>query len=243
MIFIAHFSNYIALELEFHNKKWSSLFWESSDIWHGNWFYKTQDLVPESGPWPNLLALFPPCNCPLHLDINIMLCVYLLVILNTKITKSTKIIIPNIIFLIWAMPERNVFFYKRCSLTRSSVAAFIRAPLLGVSTLIFSCSSRFLSNSPRFLSCSSRFLFALNSLSLSSLLLLYSASCNRQADKFADKFASCKITSRFRSRSPQAPFSSSSPPPPSTPLSATQYQLASQKPWLPSLHDSCKKQR
>ena len=74
MIFIAHFSNYIALELEFHNKKWSSLFWESSDIWHGNWFYKTQDLVPESGPWPNLLALFPPCNCPLHLDINIMLC-------------------------------------------------------------------------------------------------------------------------------------------------------------------------
>ena len=74
MIFIAHFSNYIALELEFHNKKWSSLFWESSDIWHGNWFYKTQDLVPESGPCPNLLALFPPCNCPLHLDINIMLC-------------------------------------------------------------------------------------------------------------------------------------------------------------------------
>ena len=50
------------------------MFWESSDIWHGNWFYKTQDLVPESGPWPNLLALFPPCNCPLHLDINIMLC-------------------------------------------------------------------------------------------------------------------------------------------------------------------------
>ena len=163
-----------------------------------------------------------------------MCIVYFLVIFNTKITKSTKIIIPNINFLIWAMPERNVFFYKRCSLTRSSVAAFIRAPLLGVSTLIFSCSSRFLSNSPRFLSWSSRFLFALNSLSLSSLLLLYSASYNRQADKFA----SCKITSRFRSRSPQAPFSSSSPPPPSTPLSATQYQLASQKPWLPSLHDS-----
>ena len=179
---------------------------------------------------PKFLGPLPPCNCPLHLDINIMLCVYLLVILNTKITKSTKIIIL-INFLIWAMPERNVFFYKRCSLTRSSVAAFIRAPLLGVSTLIFSCSSRFLS-------CSSRFLFALNSLSLSSLLLLYSASYNRQADKFADKFASCKITSRFRSRSPQAPFSSSSPPPPSTPLSATQYQLASQKPWLPSLHDS-----
>ena len=45
------------------------------------------------GPCPNLLALFSPCNCPLYLKINIMLCVYLLVIFNTKIIKNTKIII------------------------------------------------------------------------------------------------------------------------------------------------------
>ena len=40
------------------------------------------------GPCPNLLTLFPPCNCPLYLDINIMLCVYFLVIFNTKIIKK-----------------------------------------------------------------------------------------------------------------------------------------------------------
>ena len=48
---------------------------------------------------PNLLALFPPC--PLYLDINIVLCVYLLVIFNTKITKSTKIIITIITLIIF----------------------------------------------------------------------------------------------------------------------------------------------
>ena len=48
------------------------------------------------GPCPNLLTLFPPCNCPLYHDINIMLCVYLLVIFNTKIIKSNKIIITII---------------------------------------------------------------------------------------------------------------------------------------------------
>ena len=42
-------------------------------------------------PSPNLLALFPPCNCPLYLDINIMLCVYFLVILTPKSLKVPKL--------------------------------------------------------------------------------------------------------------------------------------------------------
>ena len=46
------------------------------------------------------LTLFPPCNCPLYHDINIMLCVYLLVIFNTKIIKSTKIMITIITHII-----------------------------------------------------------------------------------------------------------------------------------------------
>ena len=62
-------------------------------------------------------------------------------------------------------------------LTRSVVLAFTRTPLLGFSSLRFSWF-RFLSCSSRFFSCSSRFLFALNSLSFSSLLLFCSASWN-----------------------------------------------------------------
>ena len=71
----------------------------------GNTSYKKNvffQALPEKGggPCPNCLALFPPCNCPLYLDINIMLCVYFLVIFNTKITKRTKIIITIITLII-----------------------------------------------------------------------------------------------------------------------------------------------
>ena len=60
------------------------------------------------GPCPNLLALFPPCNCPLYLDMNIILCEYFVIIFNTKITKSTKIIITiiTIIIVTWLCNTR-----------------------------------------------------------------------------------------------------------------------------------------
>ena len=50
--------------------------------------------LPGRGALPKLFAtFFPPSNCPSHLDIKVMLCVYLLVISNTKIIKSAKITI------------------------------------------------------------------------------------------------------------------------------------------------------
>ena len=43
------------------------------------------------GALPDLFGIFPPCICPLYLDINIMLCVYFWVTFNTKIIESSKI--------------------------------------------------------------------------------------------------------------------------------------------------------
>ena len=50
-----------------------------------NVFFRALPEKGGGGPCTNLLATFPPCNCSLYLDINIMLCVYFLVIFNTKI--------------------------------------------------------------------------------------------------------------------------------------------------------------
>ena len=48
----------------------------------------------EGGPLPEFFTLFPPCNCPLYLDINIML--FDTFGSHAKIIKSIKIIITII---------------------------------------------------------------------------------------------------------------------------------------------------
>ena len=80
-----------------------SLLWFIIHFWLGNTSY--EKIISGiswmgGGPCSKSLPLLSPSNCPLHLDIKVMLCVYFLVIFNTKIIKRTKIIITIITLII-----------------------------------------------------------------------------------------------------------------------------------------------
>ena len=64
-----------------------SLLWFIIHFWLGNTSY--EKIISGiswmgGGPCSKSLPLLSPSNCPLHLDIKVMLCVYFLVIFNTK---------------------------------------------------------------------------------------------------------------------------------------------------------------